>query len=251
MKYLTNNAPLEHLRELCEKYPVLSFDDERKLIAQNLDNRDRLNELLFFHNVYLVFNFVNKYYYITDTRRSMNDLVQDGMLGLSEAVNRFDPTLNIKFVTFAYNWIKKYVLMYSYSRAAKVDRGVIDVDMYVMDKDGSENTTKHDNVIEEKIDPTSYIQMRDTIKEVERGDQISICNTIMAKLKEDTSISAIDYEIFTKIVYEHGLPADLSVQYNVTPSHVSDVRRRCISKLKKVIKKTYGITKFSDISSLV
>lgn len=38
-----------------------------------------------------------------------NDVVQEGVLGLVEALERFDPTRGIKFSTYAYPWIQKYI----------------------------------------------------------------------------------------------------------------------------------------------
>ncbi|MCK9557518.1 MAG: sigma-70 family RNA polymerase sigma factor [Candidatus Cloacimonetes bacterium] len=38
------------------------------------------------------------------------DLVQEGMLGLLEANNRYDPSKGTKFSTYAYYWIEKRIL---------------------------------------------------------------------------------------------------------------------------------------------
>lgn len=41
---------------------------------------------------------------------SKEDLFQEGMLGLLEAGNRFDPGQNVRFETYASYWIKKFIL---------------------------------------------------------------------------------------------------------------------------------------------
>jgi RNA polymerase sigma factor (sigma-70 family) len=41
---------------------------------------------------------------------SLDDLVQEGMLGLLEAGKRFDSCQNVQFETYAGYWIKKYIL---------------------------------------------------------------------------------------------------------------------------------------------
>lgn len=42
---------------------------------------------------------------------AMDDLIQEGMLGLLEACHRFDSSQNVQFSTYASYWIKKYILL--------------------------------------------------------------------------------------------------------------------------------------------
>ncbi len=43
---------------------------------------------------------------------TMEELFQEGMLGVFEALKRFNPEKNTKFTTYATFWIKKYIMMY-------------------------------------------------------------------------------------------------------------------------------------------
>jgi len=43
---------------------------------------------------------------------TMEELVQEGTLGVYEAFKRFDPQKEVKFSTYAVFWIKKYILKY-------------------------------------------------------------------------------------------------------------------------------------------
>src|SRR5688500_8728018 len=40
----------------------------------------------------------------------MSDLVCEGNIGLLEAVKRFDPTRNLRFMTYAAYWVRAYIL---------------------------------------------------------------------------------------------------------------------------------------------
>jgi RNA polymerase sigma-32 factor len=40
---------------------------------------------------------------------SLNDLIQEGNIGLMKAVRRFDPTMGVRLVTFAVHWIKSEI----------------------------------------------------------------------------------------------------------------------------------------------
>lgn len=59
------------------------------------------------HNIKLVFNIAKKYMSMTN---DFDGLVMNGVKGLAEAATRFDITKNIKFVTYAHWWVRKYIL---------------------------------------------------------------------------------------------------------------------------------------------
>ena len=45
-----------------------------------------------------------------------DDLVQEGYIGLLEAQKRYDPSRGVKFSSYAYPWIRKYVREAAYKR---------------------------------------------------------------------------------------------------------------------------------------
>lgn len=44
-----------------------------------------------------------------DCRLDVDDLIQEGCLGLLEAVGRFDPERGTKFLTYAVHWVRKFM----------------------------------------------------------------------------------------------------------------------------------------------
>ena len=40
---------------------------------------------------------------------NVNDLVQEGNIGLMKAVKKFDPSKNVRLITFAVHWIKSEI----------------------------------------------------------------------------------------------------------------------------------------------
>jgi RNA polymerase sigma factor (sigma-70 family) len=40
------------------------------------------------------------------------DLIQEGNIGLLKAIEKYDSSFNVKFTTYAYNWINTYILRY-------------------------------------------------------------------------------------------------------------------------------------------
>lgn len=44
------------------------------------------------------------------TKYSVEDAMQDAVMGMLEAAKRWDPARNVKFITYAYPWINKYIV---------------------------------------------------------------------------------------------------------------------------------------------
>lgn len=104
------------------RYPVLSPEEERELTLAYHERKDpRAARRLVVHNLRLVVKLAYKY------RRawaSVLDLIQEGNVGLVEAVRRFDPFKGAKFSTYATFWIRAYMLRYllEHSRTVRISR---------------------------------------------------------------------------------------------------------------------------------
>jgi RNA polymerase primary sigma factor len=99
-------TPLEtYLREINET-ALLSADEEKEL-AHRIDNgekeaRDRMVRA----NLRLVVNIARAY---TGKGLPLQDLIEEGNLGLLRAVEGFDPDMNTRFSTYASYWIKQSI----------------------------------------------------------------------------------------------------------------------------------------------
>lgn len=89
------------------KIPVLSKDEELQLLLQAKSNQKSMDKLVK-HNLKLVVS-VAKHY--CNTGVPFMDLIQEGNIGLIEAIKNFDTTRGVKFSTYAthyiYNFIRK------------------------------------------------------------------------------------------------------------------------------------------------
>ena len=104
------------------KYPVLSNEEERKLTLEYFHSKDvAAGRKLVVHNMRLVVRMAYKY------RRAwanILDLIQEGNVGLMEAVKRFDPYKGAKFSTYATFWIRAHMLRFllENSRTVRISR---------------------------------------------------------------------------------------------------------------------------------
>jgi len=84
--------------------PVLSKEDEQALANQFRDDEslDAARELVMAHLRFVVH--IAKGY--TGYGLPLNDLIQEGNVGLMKAVKRFDPSYDVRLVSFAVHWIR-------------------------------------------------------------------------------------------------------------------------------------------------
>lgn len=99
-------SPLEtYLREINET-PLLTAEDEQQLAqaiaAGDTQARDRMVRA----NLRLVVNIARGY---TGKGLSLQDLIEEGNLGLLRAVEGFDPAMGTRFSTYASYWIKQSI----------------------------------------------------------------------------------------------------------------------------------------------
>lgn len=91
------------------RYPVLEKSDEFDLARRSKDGDTEATKRLVNCNLRLVVKIALEY---QSTRVSLLDLIQEGNVGLMQAVRKFDPERNIRLSTYAQFWIRAYVLKF-------------------------------------------------------------------------------------------------------------------------------------------
>src|SRR5438046_110966 len=96
-----------YLREIA-KLPRLSADEERDLGERiQRDADDAALARLVESNLRFVVSYAKRY---RGFGVPFLDLIHEGNLGLIEAARRFDPTRNVKFITYAVWWIRQAMM---------------------------------------------------------------------------------------------------------------------------------------------
>jgi RNA polymerase primary sigma factor len=100
------HGPLEtYLREISET-PLLTADQEKELSAKVLEGDSEARDLFVRANLRLVVSIARGY---TSKGVSLDDLIQEGNLGLLRAVEGYDPQYRTRFGTYASYWIKQSI----------------------------------------------------------------------------------------------------------------------------------------------
>jgi RNA polymerase sigma-32 factor len=102
--------PLQRYLAEIRRYSILSREDEHKLAVEykeygNLDAAYKLVTA----NLRLVVMIAREY---QRAFRNLLDLVQEGNIGLMEAVKNFDPYRGVRFPSYAVWWIRAYIIRY-------------------------------------------------------------------------------------------------------------------------------------------
>jgi RNA polymerase sigma-32 factor len=102
--------PLQRYLQEVRRYPLLTAAQEEHFSKLYYEQRDAsAGQKLVLSNLRLVVKIAMEY---KRAWTDVMDLIQEGSIGLSEAVKRFDPYRGVRFSTFARFWIHALILQY-------------------------------------------------------------------------------------------------------------------------------------------
>ncbi len=258
---------IQYLKTSAKQYPALKYEEERELIEKNKYNRDKLEKLLYRHNIRLVFSTVKHWKHKVS---EFDEVVQDALSGLGEACKRFDPWKQahdpktgepkfmpdgspayVKFTTFAMPWINKKILERFYKKNVEVERNSISMctptSASSSKSDGREKATLED-FIQECIDPSCWNENTIT-HQLSVDEQTKICKSLYKILEDDTSLSVAERAAFTDMFYNGATREMLSRKYRMTKNDVDLLASRVLKKFKDVLENQYCIHSYNDLYS--
>ena len=118
---LSRQDPLDSYMRDIQRYPVLSHEEQHALAVSYVETGDtKIAARLVTSNLRLVVKIVQDY-----KRRSTNvlDLVQEGNIGLMQAVKKYDPYKGVKLTSYAAWWIRAYCIRFTMSNLRLVKVG--------------------------------------------------------------------------------------------------------------------------------
>src|SRR4030067_1387957 len=107
---LARYDPLQHYMAEIRRYRYLTKEEESRLAIRYKEegDLDAISKLIL-ANLKMVVVIAMEYKRVG---MNMMDLIQEGNLGLMQAVKKFDPYRNLRLVTYATWWVKAYMLRY-------------------------------------------------------------------------------------------------------------------------------------------
>ena len=103
---------IDYLMEHASKFPVLSREEERKTIKAAQAGDRRARDKIINSNIRFVVKRAHAHSGYININITLEDMTQEGMIGLSRALDKFDLDKNCKFITYAVWWVNASIRSY-------------------------------------------------------------------------------------------------------------------------------------------
>jgi RNA polymerase sigma-32 factor len=121
MAPLARYDPLQAYMRDVQRYKLLTPDEEREAATRYFETGDvDAAARLVTANLRLVVKIAYDY---RRAHKNINDLIQEGSIGLMQAVKKYDPYKGVKLSTYAAWWIRAYILRFILNNARLVKVG--------------------------------------------------------------------------------------------------------------------------------
>jgi RNA polymerase primary sigma factor len=116
---------IKHYLEEIAKFPALTDEQEKELGERIRKGDQEALQTLVKSNLKFVVSYVKKY---RGMGLGLLDLIDEGNIGLIEAAKRFDPSRNVRFVSYAVWWIRQAIIhaLTLYSRITRIPQKLAD-----------------------------------------------------------------------------------------------------------------------------
>ena len=225
-------------------YRVLTYKEEREMIDANRHDEDLIRTLLVRHNIRLVMPEVNKY----RKRVHPDDLFQSGMVGILDAVERFDIDSGNKFSAYAYCYIMKHVIRSVKDHNKQFD-ATANYDVQSMNAPVStaysEDFTNGDVMYSKMIDIDNRMDITPE-SEVTEKDNCEYHKNLINKIIDSGIINPNEVNVIRNIYFNEKPRQLIAEEMGISKAMVGMHYKNAIRKMRSHLKFTHNIKSVKD-----
>lgn len=259
-----------YLREI-RKLPIISMVDEMAYAERVLKGDPEARKQLIEANLWLVVKIAKKY---TNQGVSTLDLIEEGNIGLIRAVEKFDPSRNCRFSTYATWWIKQSIerAIANFSRTIRlpihISSRIYKISRVInshMDKEGREPTPEQiaretglsiDFVknlfsvviktysFETLIDEDGKLTLEDILPDTSFEEPLSALEQVKRVEEVASWLDTLNSDEKKVIMMRYGLDGEepqtlefIGKLFGVTRERIRQIEQKALNKLRKTVKR--------------
>lgn len=167
------------------KFRPLSREEEALMFMEAQTN-PKVLETIYKHNLLFVVTVAKRYSYLTNATLTLEDLINEGNIGLMKALHRFDYKTGNKFISYAVWWISSFILT-SLQKDIKTIR--IPANVKKLYDTVKREESKLEQKLERKPDVTEIMESLDAQGKLTPADDIAKINHALNLSQFESSLN--------------------------------------------------------------
>lgn len=224
-----------------EKYPLLSQEEENYLTERIKEGDSSAIEKLVNGNLKFVISIAKNY---QNHGLSLNDLINEGNLGLVKAAHKFEPSIGVRFISYAVWWIKQSIIqsLSDNSRLVRLPVSRLNkISKFKEDDDRPSDLvyTTHvslDAKIDDEDDETYLSLFVNDTSEID-SDNIDILKKKISRLLINLSPRERDViDLYFGLSTEESLTLEvIGERHDLTKERVRQIKERALRRLRHIV----------------
>ena len=235
LKILSNegsvDSVLSHYLKSISNYKPYSMEEEQRLGHLIRKGDKNAFKKLILANLKFVVSIANKY---RNTGVPLNDLINQGNIGLLEAAKRYDPTKDVKFITYAVWWILQAIIQVLSEQTALVKLPVKQANIMYRINSAEERLTK-------LLNRTPTITELSEVTNISEHDIINMIRVRSGELSLDALISDDGSNFFIDTIEHNSINTEETIIKKTLKISIDEIIAALDKREAKIISQRFGI----------